>query len=306
MSFTSIVKNEISKIQCEKSEYIAELSGFIANNITINEKSFLIITENSSVARRIFTIIKNLYNRIPVITVRRRFNFNKFNTYILEYKNSINILDDLSIIKNNELLDIPNDYIIGDIETKKAYLRGVFLSSGSINDPKKSRYHLEFFIKNKNRAYFIKDLLNEFELNSKVISRSKGYMVYIKESERISDYLRMIKAYQSILYYEDIRIYRDHVNMTNRLNNCEQANVEKTINSANKHIKCINIIQKHDALKLLDEKSKLVVEYRLKYPESSLLELSEIINYETNIKISKSGLNHRLRAIKELSERLEK
>ena len=130
-------------------------------------------------------------------------------------------------------------------------------------------------------------------------------MVYIKESEKISDFLRMMKAYSSVLYFEDIRIYRDHVNMTNRLNNCEQANVEKTINTANQQIKYINIINKNDAIELLDDKTKEVIKYRLKYPESSLQELSDILNIETNIKLSKSGLNHKFRKIKELALKLE-
>ena len=300
MSFTTEIKNEVSKIECSKSEYIAELSAIFSNNIELKDNSFLISTENSSIARRIFSVIKSIYNEIPNITVRKRFNFNKSNLYILKYKN-MNLLEDLSVGNDN---NIPSRYIYEDIEDKKAYLRGIFLSSGSISDPKKLNYHLEFFIKNKKRSEFVNDLLNDFNLNSKIISRSKGYMVYLKESELISDFLKIIRAYNACLYYEDIRIYKDHVNMTNRLNNCEQANVEKTINSANKHIEYINILKEYGCIDLLDEKSKVVVEYRLKYPESSLLELSEIIKYETDISISKSGLNHKFKAIKDMAERV--
>ena len=106
------------------------------------------------------------------------------------------------------------------------------------------------------------------------------------------------------MYYEDIRIYRDHKNMTNRLNNCEQANIDKVFITSNNQIKDINILKENDMLDLIDEKLKEVIEYRLKYRESSLQELSEIITLETGKKITKSGLNHRFRKIKEIVNNL--
>ena len=130
-------------------------------------------------------------------------------------------------------------------------------------------------------------------------------MVYIKESEKISDFLKIIKAYNGVLYFEDIRAYRERVNLNNRINNCEQANIEKTLNTALSQIKDINLIKTYDAYDLLDEKLKVVAEYRQKYSESSLLELSEIISVETGKKITKSCLNHRLRKIKDLATKLK-
>ncbi|MBE6152880.1 MAG: DNA-binding protein WhiA [Firmicutes bacterium] len=306
MSFTSIVKNEISKLECEKSEYIAELCGFLINSAEIDKECVKIITENASVARRYFSLIKNLYNIVPRIIVRRQYNFNRNQAYILEYNNVKDLLEDLSLSKNNKINKYPDEYIISGDEEIKSYLRGCFISSGSVNDPKTARYHLEFLIKNEEQSILINKLLNQFDLKSKILHRTKGYMVYIKESEKISDFLRMLKAYSAVLYFEDIRIYRDHVNMTNRLNNCEQANVEKIINTANMQLEYIRILEENDALTLLDEKDKLVIEYRKKYPESSLLELSQIISIETNHKITKSGLNHRFRKIKDLALKLSK
>ena len=203
-----------------------------------------------------------------------------------------------------EYLNIPSDYIISDEEELRAYLRGVFLSVGSINDPKTSRYHLELALDNKDYANFINDILNSYYLNSRILKREKHYMVYIKEAEKISDFLRIIKAYNAVMYYEDIRIYRDHKNMTNRLNNCEQANIDKVFITSNNQIKDINILKENDMLELIDEKLKEVIEYRLKYRESSLQELSEIITLETGKKITKSGLNHRFRKIKEIVNNL--
>ena len=144
-----------------------------------------------------------------------------------------------------------------------------------------------------------------FELNSKIITRDKGYMVYIKEAEKIGDFLRIINANNAVLYYEDIRIYRDHKNMTNRLNNMEQANMDKIIATANKQIEQINYLKDNDCMDLLDDKTRELTEYRLKYPEASLTELAEIISLETRKNITKSGLNHRFRKINELVEKMK-
>ena len=130
-------------------------------------------------------------------------------------------------------------------------------------------------------------------------------MVYIKEAEKIGDFLRIIQASQAVLYYEDIRIYRDHKNMTNRLNNMEQANMDKVVETATKQIEDIEYLKESIGLDLLDDKTKEAIEYRLKYPETSLLELSEIISYETGKPITKSGLNHRFRKIRELVNKMK-
>ena len=175
---------------------------------------------------------------------------------------------------------------------------------GSINDPKTSRYHLEFNLNNKNYANFICKLLNMFNLNSKVLARENRYMVYIKEAEKISDFLRLVGAYNAVLYYEDIRIYRDHKNMTNRLNNCEQANVDKIIETANKHLKEIDLIEKNTGLDILSEKEQEAAIYRKKYPEASLVELAEIISVETGVNITKSGLYHRFRKISNIANKI--
>ena len=305
MSFTSTVKDEVSRLESSKLECISELSaiirvgGQINNNITIT-------IENNSVARRTFKLIKNIYNITPKITVRGK-KIGKGYTYILTINNkNKEILEDLSIIDNNKYLSIPKEYIISDEEGLRAYLRGVFITCGSVNDPKTSRYHLEFILDSKEYAEFINKLLNTYDLNSKIIKREKNYTVYIKEAEKISDLLRIIKAFNAVMYFEDIRIYRDHKNMTNRLNNCEQANTDKIFLTAAKQVKDIEKLYELDMVDLLDDKLKVVIDYRMKYQESSLQELADIISLETGEKISKSGLNHRFRKIKEILEKIEK
>jgi DNA-binding protein WhiA len=304
MSFTSVVKNEVSKIESIEAENIAELSAVVHNSET-SEKQIRIYTENASVARKLYTIIKDLFNEYAKITVRKGYNYNKNLIYILEINNSISsILKSLAILEGNKLLEIPNEYIIDDMDTMRAYLRGVFIIAGSINDPKKSRYHLEFLFNNEEYAKFIVKNLNEFYLNSKYIKRDNKFMVYIKEAEKIGDFLRIINAPNAVMYYEDIRIYRDHKNMTNRLNNMEQANVDKTVEASTKQVEDIEKIISFGGLDLLDDKEKVVAEYRLKYNDVSLQELSEIITYETNVPISKSGVNHRMKKIQDLARKI--
>lgn len=307
MSFTTTIKEEISRIKNNRSESISELSGFLRNNGTCTDTTIDLLTENATVAKRIYRLMKEIYDITCEIETRKNMNFSKNNLYLIMINEKVDfILKDLSIIDSKGIfLETPNRYIFDSEEETRAYLRGAFLAKGSVNDPKTARYHLEFLIEEKEEANFLSNLLNSFELNSKVLSRDKGYMVYIKEAEKIGDFLRIMSANQAVLYYEDIRIYRDHKNMTNRLNNCEQANMDKIVGNATKQIEEIEYLKENLGIELLDDKTKEVIEYRLKYPEASLLELSEIISYETGKSITKSGLNHRFRKIRELVNRMK-
>lgn len=308
MSFATDIKNEISDLRLSKSENIAELSAFIRNNGHILNDSIMLYTENMMIAKRIYAIVKNVYGIHCHMITRQNVAFNKNNVYYIEIKEKIDfILKDLSVIdEDNSFLDFPKEYIIGSEEEMKSYIRGAFLSKGSINDPKTSQYHLEFLFDKKYESVFVQRLLNHFNLNSKILLRDTKYMVYLKESEKIGDFLKLIKAYKSVLYYEDIRVLREQKNITNRLNNCEQANTEKVIATGNNQLKDIEDIEKIIGIDILDDKLKLVAEYRKKYPESSLTELSEIISIETQVPITKSGLNHRFRKIKEIANDLRK
>ena len=242
MSFTGEVKSEITNLEIIETEKISELSAIIHNS-DISLTSIKISSENNNIIRHVYTLIKELYDITPRVIVRRGYNYNKQYIYFLELNHKVfDILNDLGIINNTRLLSIPKDFIYDDDSLIRAYIKGIFLISGSVNDPKKSRYHLEILVGNEDYAKFVSGLLNKFDLNSKVLKRDNKFMVYMKEAEKIGDFLRLINATKSLLYYEDIRIYRDHKNMTNRLNNCEQANVDKIITTANNQVKDIELI----------------------------------------------------------------
>ena len=300
MSFTSNIKNEILSIEYGESEKMAELSAILNIGVKIYEDKFEIYTENISVARRIYLLIKEIYHvEIDMDTGYNSLRGNKL--VLLSVHDKIDlILSDLCIQKNNERIYVPDNYLVDEEHDKQAYLRGVFMICGSINDPKTSRYHLEFVISNEDTANYVNNLLNEFYFNSKVIKRDKNYMVYIKESEKISDFIKLLNARTSLFYYEDIRIYRDHKNMTNRLNNCEQANVDKMIQASSEQLELIRKLRETRDFDLLEQGIKDICIYKEKYPESSMAELAEIISTETERPITKSGINHRFRKIKEM------
>jgi DNA-binding protein WhiA len=307
MSFTTDIKNEISNIDYSKPELIAELSAIFNIGATIDKNKASIQIENLGMARRIYKLIKNMYNiEINMQKVSTRALRKKSAIILSLEENHIKVLKDLSVINEEEKrMYIPRAFICDEDEEKEAYIRGSFIICGSINDPKTSRYHAEFMINNKKTAEYLNRILNELNYNSKVIKRDKNCMVYIKEAEKISDLLRMLDATNALFYYEDIRIYRDHKNMTNRLNNTEQANIDKIIRTSNNQIELIKNLKEKKDFELLDEKIKEICIYREKYPDTSMDELANIISVETGNLITKSGVNHRFRKIKEMVEKYE-
>ncbi len=308
MSYTVDIKEEISSIQSTKSEMIAELSGFVRNNGTVEDSTLSLTTENEFTIERLKSWFQSLYEVDLKVEIKDNLNFSKKNLYSLKLTDKLeSILQDLGYWdNNNEYLESPPTYIVGANEEIRAYLRGVFLCTGSINNPKTSRYHMELLISKPQESVFIQKLLNIFDLNAKILNREKGYMIYIKEAEKISDFIRILGANKAVMYFEDAKIYREKKNQTNRLNNCEQANMDKVVATASSQLEQIEIIQTNGGIDLLDDKTKEALIYRQKYPESSLKELSEIISLETGKKITKSGLNHRFRKIRELSDKLKK
>lgn len=296
MTFTTKIKDEITKIDENIIESLVSLHTYLYYNAIINNDNITILTENASVARYIFKLFKTHYNISVKLTVRVQKKFKIKNIYILTIKEKVDLIkDDI----NNTIFNIKES----SKEEQVAFLKGVFLATGSVNDPSKSKYHLEFLIDKESDAYLVQDILKNLNYNIKIIKRTKGYMVYLKSSEEISDFIKLLNAINSLFYYEDIRIYRDHKNMVNRLNNCEQANMEKIIKTCNEQIDNINYLISHDLIDLLDEKIQVAINYRLKYPETSLSELASIISLETNYQITKSGINHYFRKIKELVEK---
>jgi DNA-binding protein WhiA len=223
MTFTTRIKDEITKDLTNENRI--ELLAYLKFTSTIDNKITILI-ENASVARYIFKLIKMNYNININLTIRTQKRFKIQKIFILSISEKIDIIKE-------EIGDLDNNILNSSVEEIAAYLKGVFLCSASINDPSKSKYHMEYLVDLESDANLINKLLLKLRFHSKIIRRDKGYMVYIKISEEISDFIKLLGATNSLFYYEDIRIYRDHKNMVNRLNNCEQANMEKSMKKRN-------------------------------------------------------------------------
>ena len=214
------------------------------------------------------------------------------------------ILDDLSLMDGLGFHIIPDKKIFQKECCIRAYLAGAFLACGSVNNPETSNYHLEMSFAEEEYANFIAQLMNNFELNAKIIKRRNRYVVYLKSSEKIGDFLRAMGASRSVMNFESTRIDRNMSNTVNRWNNCDIANEIKSLASANKQIDDINTVDMFMGLEMLDEKTRSVALIRRKYPEMSLNELAQVYYEETGQTISKSGLHHRFKKISDEAKRL--
>lgn len=293
MTFTTQIKEEITKEENNNIEDLTSLCTYLKFNATLEEDKMTVMVVNASVARWIFKLLKTNYNVLIRLTTRTMKRFKARNLYILEVKEKLDLI-------YKDIDNIFKEISTSSDEEKKAFLKGMFLACGSINDPKKNQYHLEFLVKEEEDAKLIDDLLNSLKIKSKVLKRDREYMVYVKSSENISDFIKYLGAFNALFYFEDIRIYKDHKNMVNRLNNCEQANVERTLKSSKVILDNIKYLEDNDLTILLDERSKEIIEYKKKYPDTSLGELADIITMETNKSITKSGINHHFRKINAL------
>ena len=295
MTFNTSLKDEISKNVYSSVDACSELSAFVRCNSKITSKQIIITLENASVARKIYKDIKTVFNISANITVRNQNRFRVKQIYILTINENIDYIK--KVLNVNEKINLESD------EEKIAFLEGAFLAIGNVTNPQTSRYHLEYICKNEKIAKEIDNLLKYFKINSKIIKRGYKFVVYVKNGDNISDILKMFKATESLFFFEDIRIYRDHKNMVNRLNNCELSNQTKSIQTGLKQLNEINYIIDNDLLSLLDDNTKIICEIRKKYPESSLAEIAQIANVEYGYNIGKSGVNHHFIKINNLVKR---
>lgn len=298
MTFTTSLKEEITKNDINSMEARYELMAFLNSVAKFNKEEISITLENASIARRIYKEIKEIYDVNPSIVIRMQKRFKVKQIYILNIKERIDFIKkDISVGIKIEVDDLVSD------EEKIAFLEGAFLAVGNVSNPSTSGYHLEFIFTKERLAKQILNLLEYFKLKAKLIKRGYKNVVYIKASEDISDLIKRFKATNSLFYFEDIRIYRDHKNMVNRLNNCEIANQEKSTKTGMEQLELIKFLRDNDLVELLEEKTKLVLEYREKYPESSYQELADIISVETDYHIGKSGINHHFIKMKKLKNK---
>ncbi|EUJ25609.1 hypothetical protein MFLO_15279 [Listeria floridensis FSL S10-1187] len=307
MSFASETKKELTNLDVTDDEAKPELSAFIRMNgaVSLSNGSMVadVQTENAATARRMYQLLKRLYD-VPIeLLVRKKMKLKKNNVYIVRLKaKTQEILEDLHILGEQFTFTKSIDRgFVKKRNAKRAYLRGAFLASGSVNNPETSSYHLEIFSVYAEHNQAICDLMNSFDLNARTLERKNGYITYLKEAEKITEFLSIIGATSALLHFEDVRIMRDMRNSVNRLVNCETANLNKTISAAVRQIENIKFIQTEVGLEALPERLREIAELRVTHEDVSLKELGEMV---TTGPISKSGINHRLRKIDQMAERM--
>lgn len=309
MSFSNDAKNEVSKIKLESSKLmLAELSGLIrmCTNIKFNKGGVALdfITENASVARRIFTFLKGYSSDVEAY-IKKNTQLKKNNNYIISMTDKYSVDDllyDTDFVHNSEYLN--RNYkigkkLMGDYESLRAYMRGTFLGAGSVTNPEKG-YHLELIANDIEHAEDLKYILNSIGLNAKIAERKTNYIIYLKEAEQISDFMALIGANQSLLKFENVRIVKELRNSVNRLVNCETANLNKTVDAATKQVADIEYLMDKGKFNTLPEDLQEIGLVRLDNHDSSLMEIVDLLNS----KYSKSGINYRLKKISNIAAKL--
>ncbi len=306
MSFAAQTKKELTLIESDNCCERAELSALIRMNGSVSVSSRKVVldisTENAAIARRIYTLLKKNFEVHVELLVRKKMRLKKNNVYIVRIPAKVQeILSELHIVSEGFIFTTGIDeQMIRKPCCKRSYLRGAFLAGGSVNNPEGSSYHLEIASMYAEHCAALVELANSFDLNARFIERKKGFIFYIKEGEKIIELLNIIGAHQALFKFEDVRIMRDMRNSVNRIVNCETANLNKTIGAAVRQIDNIKFLQKEVGLESLPEKLREVAEVRLEHPDLNLTEVGQLLK----VKVSKSGVNHRLRKIDELAEKI--
>lgn len=296
MSFSLNIKQEIFGLINTRHCAIAELSAIIdyCADIGYTPLFISISTENKFLVEKFKIIIKFIFNTDILICTD---NGKTYKVFICD-KNLITKIFNV-INKNIYEEELFSSLVVAKSCCKRAYIRGAFLGIGYICEPQK-HYHLEFVCTTYKQAENLKNLINCFDIDAKIIEKKENFIVYIKEAEQISEFLKIIEAHKALLQLENIRIVKDVRNNVNRIVNCETANLNKVVATSVKQKENIQFIQKTVGLDYLPKPLKEIAVLRLQNPDLSLEELSQM----TNPKISKSGVNHRLKKINNIAKEL--
>lgn len=313
MSFSARVKNELSRhIDGARHCRIAEIAAIInmCGHIHINKNniSLKVQTENPSVAKKFFILIKKTFNMNTEIMIRKNVSFNKSRQYVLYMMDTEGakkiLLATKVLIKDKDEYKINNrinPLLVQSTCCKRAYIRGAFLGGGSVSDPEKN-YHLEFVNVSEELCSGLKDLIKSFELDAKVVIRKKYFILYLKDGTQIVDMFNIMGAHVALMELENVRIMKEMRNNVNRIVNCETANLNKTVSAAVKQLNDINYIDTTIGLNSLPANLEEVARFRMMNTDASLKELGQMLSPP----VGKSGVNHRLRKISDIAEKLRK
>lgn len=308
MSFSTRVKEELARhIGSGRHCKIAEIAAIInmCGKIKIETNgdiSIKVHTENPAVARKYFTILKKTFNINVEILIRRNSQLKKnrvFAIFITNKVDSEKVLKATRIFTDGMINHRIHPLVVQGTCCKRAYIRGAFLASGSVSDPEKT-YHLEFVNSHKKHCQDLMALVNSFDMDSKIVLRKKYHILYLKEATQIVDLLNIMEAHVALMQLENLRILKEMRNNVNRIVNCETANLNKTVSAAVRQMQDIQYIEEKLGLSSLPEPLEDIARLRIEYMDASLKELGALLDQP----VGKSGVNHRLRKISEIAEKL--
>ena len=307
MSFSGMVKEELSRqISMARHCRLAEITALLSACGRMTAEGVLHFqTENYAVVRKYFTLLTKTFNIETAIAIRESCQMKKGKIYFVEIADPEQIETVLQGTKlsadeyNGGMLDAGNGFVTQQVCCKRAFIRGAFLASGSISDPEKG-YHLEIVCSEEKKADQLQELIRSFDIDAKIVTRKKSYVVYVKEGAQIVEMLAVMEANVSLMNLENIRIVKEMRNNVNRKVNCETANINKTVNAAVKQAEDIRLIEERMGFHNLNEGLAEIAELRLQYPEATLKELGMMLTPQ----VGKSGVNHRLRKLSEIADGL--
>lgn len=312
MSFSKEVKEELSKhVPSARHCQIAEIAAIITmcGKIWINTKNQYYIkiqTENLTVARKYYILVKKTFSAPAEVSIRKNTGTAKGTSYIVIVKApgvSWNILKAVKLLDEaGEICDsfaYVSNLVMQNTCCKRAFIRGAFLSAGSISDPAKA-YHFEIVTSSSGKAEQLRDIIQYFDIDAKIVLRKKYYVVYVKEGAQIVDLLNVMEAHVALMNLENVRILKEMRNTINRKVNCETANINKTVVAASKQIEDIEYIRDTIGFGELSWGLKDIAGLRIEQPDASLKELGALLNPP----IGKSGVNHRLRKLSIIADNL--
>jgi DNA-binding protein WhiA len=312
LSFSVSTKNELARVYPEKACCkMAELSALVRMDGTVtlsaNQKlGFFVVTENPGAARKIYRLMKDLFNQDIAIMVQRKNKLKKNMLYCIQAEQSpqaTHVLTNLGILNDkHQITPGIARHLVKTQCCRRSYLRGAFLGAGSINRPEAS-YHLEIITPHLKQAQAIAALINRFQgMQAKIIMRKQWHVVYLKDSEQIVNFLNIAGAHQALMEFENVRILKDMRNQVHRRVNCETANLNKTVDASMRQVQNIYLIQSTHNLDSLSPALIELAELRMQNPDLSLKELGEMMNPP----VSKSGINHRMRKLDALADEIRR
>ena len=304
LSFAGEVKEEIATHVFPDSAIRSLLSSFAKTageiHLSNGQEELDLSTEKANIAKFLYLTVKNVYGVTPRFAYTKGIGFRKRVKFHCLVPEADYILSDLQV----DFLSgkLPKD-LTSTSDQAAAYLAGAFLAAGSVNDPSSSNYHLEIALSDQTYANWISHLINRVSAHnftSKVAKRRSQYVVYLKRSDQISDFLVLIGAPESCLKFENVRVDRDFANIGNRLANLDGANFSKTMEASQKQVQAIEYFVEHDGWGYFDNpKKKTLMELRLEHKDASLDELRELLSEKLATTISKSNVNHLFRNLLE-------